>query len=130
MQALTESLALDLPAEPDSVADARRAAAELARRVGADEADVKIAVSEAVGNAVIHAYRDREPGNVRVSASVEHGKLRITVRDRGMGMSPNLDSPGLHLGIPLIGKVAEDVHIDASSAGTTISFSFSLETRA
>ena len=127
MQALTESLALDLPAEPDSVADARHAAAELAERVGADEADVKIAVSEAVGNAVIHAYRDREPGSVRLTGAVDRGRLRFTITDDGLGMSPNIDSPGLHLGIPLIGKVAEDVHIDANSGGTTISFSFPLE---
>lgn len=124
MQALTESLALELAAEPESVAEARHAASDLARRVGADEADVKIAVSEAVGNAVIHAYRGRESGSIRVAAQVERGKLRFWISDDGVGMSPNLNSPGLHLGIPLIGKVARDLHIDASASGTTISFSF------
>ena len=101
VQALIDSLALELPAEPESVAEARHAAAELARRVGADEADVKITVSEAVGNAVIHAYRDREPGEIKLEGVVERGKLLFIVSDRGVGMSPNLDSPGLHLGIPL-----------------------------
>ena len=126
MQALTESLALELPAEPASVAEARHAASHLARRVGADEADVKIAVSEAVGNAVVHAYRDREPGSIRVEGFLEPGRLRFSISDRGVGMSPNIDSPGLRLGIPLIGKVAADLHIDAGAWGTTISFSFPL----
>ena len=126
MQALTESLALELPADPESVSEARHAAADLARRVGADEADVKIAVSEAVGNAVIHAYRERPQGMIRVSGEVARGNLRISVSDDGVGMSPNLNSPGLHLGIPLIGKVTQDLRIDATATGTTISFSFPL----
>jgi anti-sigma regulatory factor (Ser/Thr protein kinase) len=124
VQALTETLELELPAEPESVAEARHAAAQLARRYGADEADVKIAVSEAVGNAVLHAYRDRERGTVVLSGALERGRLVFTVRDHGVGMSPHLDSPGLHLGIPLIGKVAEDLRIEAGSGGTTVSFTF------
>jgi serine/threonine-protein kinase RsbW len=117
-------MTMELPALPESVAEARHAAADLARRVGADVADVKIAVSEAVGNAVIHAYRGRERGIIRIVAALERNKLRFWISDRGVGMSPNLDSPGLHLGLPLIGKVAHDLHIDAGSRGTTISFSF------
>lgn len=130
MQALIESLTLELPAEPESVAEARHAASELARLVGADEADVKIAVSEAVGNAVIHAYRGTKRGHIRVKGAVERGKLRFSISDRGVGMSPNLASPGLHLGLPLIGKVAADLHIDAGDSGTTISFSFPLSATA
>lgn len=124
MQALTESLELELPALPESVAEARHAAARLARHYGAEEADVKIAVSEAVGNAVLHAYRDSATGTVRVRGALVRGKLVFVVADAGVGMSPNPDSPGLHLGIPLIGKVAEDMRIDAGANGTSISFSF------
>ena len=124
MQALSESLDLELPAEPESVAEARHAAARLARHHGAEEADVKIAVSEAVGNAVLHAYRDRDSGTVVVKGSLIRGRLVFVITDTGVGMSPNMNSPGLHLGIPLIGKVAEDMRIDAGSGGTSISFSF------
>ena len=129
MQALTETLDLELPAEPESVAEARHAAARLAAQAGAEESDVKIAVSEAVGNAVLHAYRDGDTGTVAVSGSIVRGKLVFVVRDRGVGMSPNPDSPGLHLGIPLIGKVAEDMRIDAGPDGTAISFSFPVSRR-
>ena len=39
-------------------------------------------------NAVVHAYRDREPGEVRLEVRLtEKGALRITVTDRGRGIS-------------------------------------------
>ena len=83
MQALTESLDLELPAQPESVAEARHAAARLARHFGAEEADVKIAVSEAVGNAVLHAYRGDAQGTVNVKGSLIRGKLVFVVADNG-----------------------------------------------
>lgn len=129
MQAVSETLDLELPAQPESVAEARHAAARLAQLAGADESDVKIAVSEAVGNAVLHAYRNGDPGHVTITGSVRHGKLRFVIGDEGVGMSPNPDSPGLHLGLPLIGKVAEDMRIEADESGTRISFSFPLSRR-
>lgn len=115
---------LQLPSDAPSVAEARQRAAELARRVGAPEADVKLAVSEAVGNAVLHAFRDRPPGTVTVSAALNRGRLLITVADDGSGMRPNLDSPGLGLGLSLITKLASDVRFDSDSGGTTVSMSF------
>ena len=124
MQALIEKLDLELPAQPESVAEARHAAVRLARFYGADESDVKIAVSEAVGNAVLHAYRGEDEGTVVLRGSLVRGKLVFEVADSGVGMSPNPASPGLHLGIPLIGKVTEDMRIDAGPNGTSISFSF------
>jgi anti-sigma regulatory factor (Ser/Thr protein kinase) len=129
VQALTESLELELPAEPSSVAEARHAAEALARHYGADEADVKIAVSEAVGNVVLHAYRGETTGTVTLSGSMVRKKLVFVVRDRGVGMTPNPDSTGLHLGIPLIGRVAEDLRIEADSSGTAVSFSFPIDSR-
>jgi anti-sigma regulatory factor (Ser/Thr protein kinase) len=129
VQALTETLELELPAEPASVAEARHAAVRLAHRFGVDAADVKIAVSEAVGNAVLHAYRGDATGTVRVSGCLARGKLVFVIRDEGVGMSPNPESPGLRMGIPLIGKVAQDLRIDGGSDGTTISFSFPVSRR-
>lgn len=126
MQALSEAFDLELPATPESVATARQAAADLARELGADEMNVKTAVSEAVGNAVIHAYPDQGDGEVRVTGA-EHGdKLILVVHDDGVGMRPNPDSPGLRMGLPLMGRVTEDLHIDAHGGGTSISMSFPL----
>lgn len=121
-----QELELELPSEAASVAAARTAAADLARAVGASVADVKLAVSEAVGNAVIHAFRDRPGGVVRLTARADRARLSITVSDDGTGMRPNLESPGLGLGLSLITKLAEEVRFDSTPRGTTVSMSFPL----
>jgi anti-sigma regulatory factor (Ser/Thr protein kinase) len=117
-------LELELPSEPTSVRVARHAVAGVARSAGAPEADVKLAVSEAVSNAVTHAFRDRDPGTIMVSARIDRGKLLVTIADDGSGMRPNLDSKGLGLGISLITKLAGDVRFDSSDKGLTVSMSF------
>lgn len=48
-------------------------------------ADVKTAVSEAVTNAIIHGYEDRE-GKVCLSCRLEEDTAVITVEDKGIGM--------------------------------------------
>ncbi len=120
-------LELELRSEPTSVRVARHAVAAVARRAGAPEADVKLAVSEAVSNAVTHAFRDREPGMILVRARIDRGKLLVTIADNGTGMRPNLDSKGLGLGISLITKLAGDVRFDSSDGGLTVSMSFATD---
>jgi anti-sigma regulatory factor (Ser/Thr protein kinase) len=115
---------LELPARPSSVTEARHAVTRLARAVGASEPEVALGVSEAVGNAVLHAFRDEEPGSIRVRATPERGALIVLVVDNGSGMAPNLGSRGLGFGIPLITQVARDVHFDSSEQGTSVSMSF------
>ena len=124
MHGLVEDFELELPAHSGSVAAARHAAAALAARHGADEADVKIAISEAVGNAVLHAYRGDQAGQIRLQGSIRRGKLVFIVSDDGAGMAPNPHSTGLGLGLPLIGRVAEDMRVDAGPEGTSVSMSF------
>jgi anti-sigma regulatory factor (Ser/Thr protein kinase) len=103
---------------------ARDALANLARRLGARVDDVKIAVSEAVGNAVVHAYRDGATGTIRVTGRHKRGRLLITVADDGIGMTPNPGNPGLRVGIPLITKLCDDVRFTSSEEGTVVSMSF------
>jgi anti-sigma regulatory factor (Ser/Thr protein kinase) len=123
-QSQQDELELELPSRAPSVGKARDALAGVARQVGAPEDDVKLAVSEAVGNAVMHAFRGREPGRIVLRARNEEGRLVVTVADDGNGMSPNLDSPGLGLGLSLITRLALDVHFDSSDRGTTVSMTF------
>lgn len=118
-------LSLDLPAEPSSVAAARHALAEYVAGSPIDRPAVEVAVSEAVANAVLHAYReDVEPGRIAVRANFHDGFLRIEVADRGLGMRPRADSPGLGLGLPLIAQLAAHVDI-TSEGGTTVLMDFS-----
>jgi anti-sigma regulatory factor (Ser/Thr protein kinase) len=115
---------LDLPCEPESVGTARNGVAAMAERLGAAVDDVKIAVSEAVGNAIVHAYRDGKSGGIRVFGREERGRLVVTVADDGIGMAPHPTSPGLRIGIPLITKLCDDVRFSSSEEGTTVSMSF------
>lgn len=52
--------------------------------------DIKTAVSEAVTNCIVHAYRDREKyrkAKIMLSgAYYSDGRIRFTVRDRGCGI--------------------------------------------
>ncbi|MBR6530740.1 MAG: anti-sigma F factor [Clostridia bacterium] len=51
-------------------------------------ADVKTAVSEAVTNSVVHAYKGREAGGVRLEIRLfSGGLLRVTVADFGCGIA-------------------------------------------
>ena len=86
-----------------------------------------LVVSEAVTNAVVHAYRDRdEPGRVHVSASLDEHGVEVSVDDDGMGMRPRADSPGVGLGLPLMGDLADRVDISSRRPGTRIAAFFAL----
>ena len=118
------SLNLDLAAEPASVSVARHALAEFVAGHRIDRPAVEVAVSEAVSNAVVHAYREAaKPGRIVVTAALEATRLRVAVSDRGLGMRPRTDSPGLGLGLPLIAQLA--THLDISTQdGTTVLMDF------
>lgn len=119
-----EQLDLTLACHPNSVAEAREAVETLARLGGAPVMEVKIAVSEATGNAVIHAYRNRDPGSITVLARYERARFLVTVADDGIGMVPDPDSQGLGCGIPIMRQVCEDVRFHSSAAGTIVSMTF------
>jgi serine/threonine-protein kinase RsbW/stage II sporulation protein AB (anti-sigma F factor) len=79
---------------------------------------VKLAVSEAVTNAVVHAYVGAmHPGAVRVAAWLEGDRLLVEVSDDGRGMMPRLDSPGLGIGLPFIADTADTLDIGSSARG-------------
>jgi len=126
-EAERSEVALDLPVEPSSVTIARRAVRALSDRVGGPGEDVALAVSEAVGNAVMHAYRGRKPGKILVHAAPQRDMLVVTVTDDGGGMIPDAQSSGLGVGLSLISQVSHDVRLQSSETGTIVSMSFILE---
>jgi serine/threonine-protein kinase RsbW/stage II sporulation protein AB (anti-sigma F factor) len=81
--------------------------------------DIGLALSEAVTNVVNHAYVGRDPGEMRVRATVGDHEVEITVQDSGSGMVPRPDTPGLGLGMPLIATVSDRFDVRARSSGGT-----------
>jgi stage II sporulation protein AB (anti-sigma F factor) len=114
-----QPLALELPAVRESVTQGRRVAARFAESVGADPAAVELAVGEAIGNAVLHAYRGGEQGTVDVEGRVGERELVITVGDAGVGMRPDPTSRGLGFGVPLIAQLSDGVEITGRAGGGT-----------
>jgi serine/threonine-protein kinase RsbW/stage II sporulation protein AB (anti-sigma F factor) len=93
--------------------------------------DLKLALSEAITNAVVHAFRGREPGTVTVTMTVDAARREVLamVVDDGIGCRPRPDSPGLGLGLPLISTLAQKVEVRTprSGVGTEVSMSFPLD---
>src|SRR3954464_8142871 len=106
-------LELTLPARPENVAVARHAIGGFADVLEVPDqtlADVKLAVTEACTNVVVHAYPNGE-GPMALRATVVDDVLRVIVADEGRGILPRADSPGLGLGLPLIATLAESLEL-------------------
>jgi anti-sigma regulatory factor (Ser/Thr protein kinase) len=114
-------LSLTLPARAENVAVVRHAIGGLGEALEIDDqtmSDVKLAVTEACTNAVVHAYPDGE-GPLEVAAYLREERLMLVVRDEGRGIVPRTDSPGLGLGLPLIATLAEALELGTDSDDRT-----------
>jgi anti-sigma regulatory factor (Ser/Thr protein kinase) len=126
------SLTAVFPAQPGRVSQIRHAVKGAATGFGADEdvvMHVGLAVSEAVTNAILHAYRDgREGDDLHITVRGDaDGLLEISVRDHGVGMRPRHDSPGLGLGLSLMAHEADRFEIrQVAGGGTEIILRFAL----
>ncbi|MGH2869382.1 MAG: ATP-binding protein [Solirubrobacteraceae bacterium] len=119
MQSDATTLTITYPAEPDSVARARHDLSEFAATAGADRKQVdavRLAASEAVTNAVLHAYRG-EPGSVHVTAAVVSEELWILIGDDGCGLEARPDRPGLGLGLALISQLSDELAVVPRAGG-------------
>ena len=122
-----------LPALPANVALVRQALAGLTDELGIDAtraSDMKIALTEACTNVVVHAYED-EAGPLEVTMAVEHGRLVLGVRDRGSGLRPlpARDEGGapLGFGLALIASLSDELGIVAGRRGTEVRIAFALD---
>ena len=125
MPGLDGSYARCFPAIADAVPCARADLTEFALEAGAtgNQLDaIRLATSEAVTNAVMHAYADASRGErvVQVCASVAEDELWVLVADEGDGLRPGpARSPGLGLGLVLIAQLAEDFELASRGGGGT-----------
>ena len=109
------------PAVASSVPRAREALAVFAHATGATAEQVeavRLAVSEALTNAVMHAY-GAHSGAVHVSASRSGDELWVLIADDGQGVGDDYQSPGLGMGLHLIACMADYFAMTKRSEGGT-----------
>jgi serine/threonine-protein kinase RsbW len=119
---------LSFPARPDYLLLARLALSGLARSLPVDAdalADLKLAVTEACGNVVRHAYEDGADGAVSIALVVEHDHLRMVVEDQGVGIdrrvargTARVEIPESGMGMSIMRAVVDELEIGAGSDGT------------
>ena len=113
---------------------ARLALAGIGPVAGASDgevADLKLAVTEACTNAILHAYADGEDngGQLVVRYRVGPGMLEIEVEDDGVGFDP--DDPGAResnvggqgMGLMIIRALTDSVEIRSDGTGSRVTFS-------
>jgi serine/threonine-protein kinase RsbW len=114
-----QTLSHSYPAVADSVPRAREALSTFARSGGAtdDQLDsIRLAVSEAATNVVVHAYEE-DSGRIQLDAGLSAGELWVLISDDGLGMRPQIQSPGLGFGLSLISQVCDEFEIAKRSSG-------------
>jgi anti-sigma regulatory factor (Ser/Thr protein kinase) len=117
------------PALAPNVGVMRTGVVAFAARYGASrraQADIALAVSEALTNAVMHAYVRQPTGTMSVYAEAGADALFVRVTDDGSGIRPRVDSPGMGLGLNLVGRLTAslDVLPGPLGAGTELRATF------
>jgi len=122
---------LSFPAKPDYLLLARLALAGVARTLELEDeevADLKLAVTEACGNAVRHAYPG-EVGPVGLAFVVAEDRLVMIVEDQGEGTPPGLlaaaDTPSTFesgMGMRIIDTIVDELDVapGADGRGTAV----------
>ena len=126
---------LEFDARPENESFARIAAAAFAVPFNPTMdvlSDIRTAVSEAVTNAIVHAYRE-QGGTITLSAELmENGVLRLEISDRGCGIpdipramqpffttQPEKERSGM--GFSVMQSFMDDVRVESEvGQGTTV----------
>ena len=126
---LSAGLSERYAAIPDSVPAARHAVVKFAAASGANGRQreaIALATTEAVTNAVVHAY-PASAGWIAVDGWLAGRELWLIVADDGCGLRPGSPGRRLGLGLALISRMVDGLSIhDRSSGGTEIEMRFAL----
>lgn len=118
---------------PENVGFARVAVAAFASQLDCtlpELEEIKVAVSEAVGNAIIHGYRGKPDKTVYLTVAIYKEGLEIQVKDCGVGivdielaMQPaySTDPERMGLGFVFMQSFSDSMRVDsAKGVGTTV----------
>lgn len=121
-----EAVRISFPAKPEYLLLARLAVAEVSRALPLAEreiADLKLAVTEACGNAIRHAYSAETGGEVELELVPGHGRLDVIVVDRGDGIELPVRMSRMDpketggMGLPIIRAVVDELDVKRGPGG-------------
>ncbi len=131
-----ERVLVNIPSNPVFERVVRASAEEVGQAIGLTPErieDLKLAVSEAVNNAIEHGNQFESAKLVEVVFALDHEKLEVRIRDEGPGVDHNIDfsrrvveehnlDTGMHrsFGMYLISALVDDCEISSSQHGTTM----------
>jgi serine/threonine-protein kinase RsbW len=128
--AVVPEVRLTMPARAEGVGVVRQALAGMADALAfnaAVVADMKMAVTEACTNVVVHAY-EGDDGTLEVEMLADESTLTIVVRDWGTGIQPRpqrREAPALGLGLPLIAALSDSFELRGSTnSGAEVRMTF------
>ena len=90
--------------------------------------EIKVAVSEAVTNSIIHGYPDKED-KIDIKMEIEDKKIKIVVTDYGVGipdidavLQPSYSTKEQHMGLGLafIDSFMDDFNLESEVNGGTV----------
>jgi anti-sigma regulatory factor (Ser/Thr protein kinase) len=124
---LFESRAISLEADPQRLGEAREWARDVAQQAGLDEPDcfqVRLAMSEAVANAIQHGSRDSRD-RIEIEAFQRDGLLVFEVTDTGTFVAPTRrstheDESGR--GLDVLSMIMDDVEMTSRNGGSVLRF--------
>jgi serine phosphatase RsbU (regulator of sigma subunit)/anti-sigma regulatory factor (Ser/Thr protein kinase)/anti-anti-sigma regulatory factor len=118
------SLEVTVPAVPAMLSQVRARMREwlsLLDAAGRDQAAIAVATTEAVTNAIDHAYRGGASGMVRVEALLDkEGRAEVTVSDDGRWRGPPVDPGYRGRGLTIMRSLMDSVEIDHDEDGTAV----------
>lgn len=130
-----DTVELRMAPHPENLALARLALTGVGAVAGATDAavaELKLAVTEACTNAILHGYGGSAAGELVVRYRVDSSSLEVEVEDDGHGFDPddpaaNGASEGQGMGLMIIRAITTDVQIESDTTGSRISFVRRLE---
>ena len=125
------TVVLRVPPRPENLALARLALAGVGSIAGASEAaiaDLKLAVTEACTNSILHGYPNGASGELVVRIRTADGTVEVEVEDDGVGFDPagrDADlrrDEGQGMGLMIIRSLMDSLEVESDESGSRISF--------
>ena len=135
MNQKSEEIEHIIPSKLEELNKIESISSEIARKMNfsKDQQDnLSIAVTEAVGNAIVHGNKKDINKKVHILFKLKKDQVDVRVKDEGKGFDPDtLDNPlnpenimkENGRGIFILKALVDDVSFDFSPSGTTIKFS-------